>query len=44
MQGIFLTGIVVAAYYVALKFEDPFTAEIYRKREARERREGKKMT
>jgi phosphatidylethanolamine N-methyltransferase len=37
-----LTGLVVAAYWVALKFEDPFTAEIYRKREEKEKREGKK--
>lgn len=40
--GVVLTGLVVGAYWVALRFEDPFTAEIYRKREREERRQGKK--
>ncbi|EON61510.1 methylene-fatty-acyl-phospholipid synthase [Coniosporium apollinis CBS 100218] len=39
--GILLTGLVWAAYRVALRFEDPFTAEIYRKRE---RERGKKTS
>ncbi|KAF2401179.1 phospholipid methyltransferase [Trichodelitschia bisporula] len=39
--GLALTGLVYAAYWVALKFEDPFTAEIYAKRE-RARAAGKK--
>nr|POE56863.1 phosphatidyl-n-methylethanolamine n-methyltransferase [Quercus suber] len=37
--GVALTVLVFSAYYVALKFEDPFTAEIYAKRE-RERARG----
>ncbi|KAF1817516.1 phosphatidylethanolamine N-methyltransferase [Eremomyces bilateralis CBS 781.70] len=41
--GILLTGIVAAVYQVALQFEDPFTGEIYAKRE-RERKAGKKQT
>ncbi|KAG6997800.1 54S ribosomal protein RML2 [Physcia stellaris] len=39
--GVLLTGEVLAVYLVALGFEDPFTSEIYAKRE-RERRGGKK--
>jgi phosphatidylethanolamine/phosphatidyl-N-methylethanolamine N-methyltransferase len=39
--GLVLTGLVFAAYVIALRFEDPFTAEIYAKRE-RERAAGKK--
>ncbi|TLD34649.1 putative dipeptidyl peptidase 3 [Venturia nashicola] len=39
--GVFLTILVYVAYWVALKFEDPFTAEIYAKRE-RARAAGKK--
>ena len=39
--GVLLTGLVLAVYKVALAFEDPFTAEIYAKRE-RERAGGKK--
>ncbi len=31
--GILLTVEVLVVYLVALRFEDPFTAEIYRKRE-----------
>jgi phosphatidylethanolamine N-methyltransferase len=38
--GVLLSVLVAACYWVALKFEDPFTAEIYRKRE--ESRKGKK--
>nr|POE47881.1 phosphatidyl-n-methylethanolamine n-methyltransferase [Quercus suber] len=37
--GVALTALVFSAYYVALQFEDPFTAEIYAKRE-RERASG----
>ncbi|MCJ1475600.1 Phosphatidyl-N-methylethanolamine N-methyltransferase [Lambiella insularis] len=40
--GIILTAEVLAVYLVALRFEDPFTSEIYEERE-RERRSGKKM-
>jgi phosphatidylethanolamine N-methyltransferase len=36
--GVVLTGLVWTVYSIALRFEDPFTAEIYAKRE----REGKK--
>lgn len=39
--GILLTVEVFVAYWIALKFEDPFTAEIYAKRE-RERAQNKK--
>jgi len=39
--GVLLTLEVFAAYWIALKFEDPFTAEIYAKRE-RARAAGKK--
>lgn len=39
--GILLTAEVLIVYLIALRFEDPFTAEIYAKRE-RERRSGKK--
>lgn len=35
--GVVLTGVVLGVYMVALGFEDPFTSEIYRRRE-----EGKK--
>lgn len=44
--GVMLTGWVFAVYTMALRYEDPFTAEIYAKRE-RERaaaRSGKKQT
>ncbi|KAF2085090.1 phosphatidylethanolamine N-methyltransferase [Saccharata proteae CBS 121410] len=37
--GVVLTGLVYVAYSVALRYEDPFTAEIYAKRE---REQGKK--
>ncbi len=39
--GVLLTAEVLFVYAVALQWEDPFTAGIYRKRE-REREEGKK--
>ncbi|KAL8908983.1 MAG: hypothetical protein Q9171_005241, partial [Xanthocarpia ochracea] len=39
--GVLLTVEVLVVYWVALGFEDPFTSEIYAKRE-RERRAGKK--
>ncbi|KAL8736217.1 MAG: hypothetical protein Q9166_000372 [cf. Caloplaca sp. 2 TL-2023] len=39
--GVVLTMEVLCVYWVALGFEDPFTSEIYAKRD-RERREGKK--
>ncbi|MCJ1340886.1 Phosphatidyl-N-methylethanolamine N-methyltransferase [Bachmanniomyces sp. S44760] len=39
--GILLTVEVLAIYMIALTYEDPFTAEIYAKRE-RERKQGKK--
>lgn len=38
--GLFLTGWVALVYTLALRYEDPFTAEIYAKRE-RERATGK---
>ncbi|KAM4062948.1 phospholipid methyltransferase [Hirsutella rhossiliensis] len=40
--GLFLTGWVCLVYVLALRYEDPFTAEIYAKRE-RERAAGKKQ-
>ncbi|KAL8673222.1 MAG: hypothetical protein Q9168_002334 [Polycauliona sp. 1 TL-2023] len=39
--GVLLTLEVFVVYWVALGFEDPFTSEIYAKRD-RERRAGKK--
>ncbi|SMQ46288.1 unnamed protein product [Zymoseptoria tritici ST99CH_3D7] len=39
--GLVLTGLVLVVYQIALSFEDPFTAEIYAKRE-REQKAGKK--
>ena len=38
--GILLTAEVFVAYWLALRFEDPFTASIYKKRE--EERKAKK--
>lgn len=38
--GVVLTGLVWVVYSVALRYEDPFTAEIYAKREREQR--GKK--
>ncbi|KAL9604540.1 MAG: hypothetical protein Q9219_000505 [cf. Caloplaca sp. 3 TL-2023] len=40
--GLVLAMEVLGVYAVALRFEDPFTSEIYKKRD-RERREGKKV-
>ena len=40
--GLLLTLEVFVAYRVALQFEDPFTAEIYRKRDEKRKREVKK--
>lgn len=40
--GLLLTGWVYVVYVLALRFEDPFTSEIYAKRE-RERAQGKKQ-
>ncbi|KAF2145388.1 uncharacterized protein K452DRAFT_283744 [Aplosporella prunicola CBS 121167] len=41
--GIALTGLVYVAYSIALRYEDPFTGEIYAKRD-RERAAGKKSS
>lgn len=41
--GVLLTGLVFVVYKIALSFEDPFTAEIYAKRE-REQKAGKKTS
>jgi len=40
--GVLLTALVLGVYRVALSFEDPFTAEIYAKREREERQKGGK--
>lgn len=40
--GILLTVEVLVVYLVALRFEDPFTAEIYAKRAKQQERSGKK--
>lgn len=40
--GVVLTGLVLAVYLIALRFEDPFTAAIYQKREASRKKGGKK--
>lgn len=40
--GLLLTALVVLAYKIALEYEDPFTAEIYAKRD-RERAAANKM-
>jgi len=40
--GVMLTGLVLAVYLVALGFEDPFTSEIYAKRERERKNAGKK--
>lgn len=40
--GVLLTVEVLAVYLAALKFEDPFTAGIYEKREVERRASGKK--
>lgn len=38
--GVALSGLVFVVYKIALSFEDPFTAGIYRKREEREKMMG----
>jgi len=40
--GVLLTGLVFVVYSIALRFEDPFTAEIYAKREREAKKGGKK--
>ncbi|KAF2272600.1 phosphatidylethanolamine N-methyltransferase [Westerdykella ornata] len=40
--GLLLTALVALAYKVARRYEDPFTAMIYAKRDREGRREGKK--
>lgn len=39
--GLLLSALVAVAYKVALGYEDPFTAEIYRKRDEERKRKGK---
>ncbi|KAK5717908.1 Phosphatidyl-N-methylethanolamine N-methyltransferase [Elasticomyces elasticus] len=39
--GVLLTALVFVAYQVALQFEDPFTAEIYAKREREQKKKAK---
>ena len=39
--GLLLTALVFVAYEVALRFEDPFTAEIYAKRDRERAARGK---
>ncbi|KAI9790284.1 MAG: Phosphatidyl-N-methylethanolamine N-methyltransferase [Peltula sp. TS41687] len=41
--GVLLTALVLGMYAVALRFEDPFTAEIYAKRDRERKRVGKKV-
>ncbi|KAK3720388.1 Phosphatidyl-N-methylethanolamine N-methyltransferase [Vermiconidia calcicola] len=40
--GLLLTAVVFVAYKIALSFEDPFTSEIYAKRERERKNGGKK--
>lgn len=40
--GVLLSGWVLLVYLVALRFENPFTAGIYAKREEQRKKEGKK--
>lgn len=40
--GVVLTGLVYVVYTIALRFEDPFTAEIYAKREREQKKGGRK--
>lgn len=40
--GFLLSAVVFVMYSIALKFEDPFTAEIYAKRDREEKNSGKK--
>ncbi len=39
--GFVLTGVVFVAYSIALRFEDPFTAEIYKKRDRENSKKAK---
>ncbi|KAK3116485.1 Phosphatidyl-N-methylethanolamine N-methyltransferase [Teratosphaeriaceae sp. CCFEE 6253] len=39
--GVLLTVLVIAAYQVALRFEDPFTAEIYAKRDREQKKKAR---
>lgn len=39
--GVGLAGLVVGCYWVALRYEDPFTAGIYARRDAEVRKGGK---
>lgn len=41
--GVVLTALVFVVYKIALSFEDPFTGEIYAKREREQRNGGKKQ-
>lgn len=40
--GLLLSGLVFVCYKIALRFEDPFTAGIYRRREDERKKGGKK--
>ncbi|KPI36664.1 Phosphatidyl-N-methylethanolamine N-methyltransferase [Cyphellophora attinorum] len=41
LAGVALSGVVAAMYVVALRFEDPFTAEIYAQKAAKEAKQEK---
>ncbi|KAH8665856.1 phospholipid methyltransferase-like protein [Tricladium varicosporioides] len=41
--GVLLTAEVLVVYLIALRFEDPFTAAIYQKREESRKKGGKKL-
>ncbi|EMF16670.1 phospholipid methyltransferase [Sphaerulina musiva SO2202] len=38
--GLVLSALVLVVYQIALRFEDPFTAEIYKKREREQKKKG----
>jgi len=40
--GVLLTALVFTVYQIALSFEDPFTAEIYAKRDREQKAKGRK--
>ena len=42
--GVLLTIVVYVAYSIALQFEDPYTSEIYAKRDRERKAKGKKST
>lgn len=42
--GIALSGLVLVVYQIALGFEDPFTSEIYAKRDREQKKKGKKSS